>query len=85
MQAALVADGHPDFAGFEQTDEDADEKVNILGGGVAGRRREVDAAAAKIQVQRALLLHYQRSQRLVKDGDQHAQQQPCEFHYHAFV
>ena len=79
----LVSD--PDLAGFEQADKDSDYEVEVLGCGVTGRRGETKASLAEKHVQSALLLHDFRRDGPVKDRDQHAQQQSCEFHNHRLI
>jgi hypothetical protein len=79
---ALGTDAEPDLAGFKHTDKDAHNKVDVLSGGVAGRRRKVHAMAAEEVVQSAFIAHHQPSQWTMKERNHQAQQQSCKFHNH---
>lgn len=72
----------PDPSGFEQADEDSNHEIEVLGGNIAGRLGKIDAAAAEVAIQSALLLHDLNGQRAMKDRNQDAQQQSCEFYCH---
>jgi hypothetical protein len=74
--------GEPDPSGFNQGDKDADDEVKILGGRIAGRRGQLDAAAAEESIKLAFLLHNHGCQRPMKDSDGHAQHQSGDFYDH---
>lgn len=77
-----LADGEPDASGFDQRNEDADNEVEILGGGVTGGRGQLNATAAEEAIKLTLLLHDHVGQWTVKDSDGNAQQQSGDFYDH---
>src|SRR6266700_202662 len=72
----------PDPASFEEADKDSNGEIKVLDDSVAHRGRKVDAAAAEIAGQRALLLHDLGGQRTMENRDQHAHQQSYDFYGH---
>lgn len=72
--ARVLADGEPDSPSFNQADKDPDNEIEVLRGGVTGRRGELYTTAAEIAVERALLLHDHVCQGTMKNRDHHAQQ-----------
>ncbi len=78
----LGTDAEPDLPGFQDADKDSHQKVDVLCGGVAGRRRKVHAAAAEEAVQSAFVPHDHTCQRAMKERDHQAQQQSCKFQNH---
>lgn len=72
----------PDSSCFNQADENSNEEEQVLGGGVSGRGRQRDAALAEIAGGSAFLAHHLRGDRAMKNRNQHAQQQPCNFNHH---
>jgi hypothetical protein len=54
---SLRSYAEPDFAGFQQADEDTHNEVDVLRSRVTGRGRKVQAAAAEETVQCAFVAH----------------------------
>jgi len=84
LDASLV-NGKPDPSGFNQRDEDADHEIEVLGGGITRRRRQVDTAAAEEPIQLAFLLHHHGRQGPMKHSNGYAQQQSGDFYDHRDV
>src|SRR5690242_17527860 len=65
-------DREPEARRLKQREQNADREINLAGGVLGWRRRQLDAARAEHEIERALLLQHEVRDWAMKDRDQQA-------------